>query len=93
MRAEQLQYLRTSEHAGLTGALAGLEWAAQETERRLIAVNRARQEGLAAAGRHPAAAVDPAGPPRAFAHLASADGRPDPQSLLQVPRGTAARPR
>ncbi|MEV7286735.1 hypothetical protein AB0O01_19540 [Streptomyces sp. NPDC093252] len=27
------------------GALAGLEWAAQETERRLIAVNRARQEG------------------------------------------------
>lgn len=29
---------------GLTGALTSLEWAAAETERRLIAVNRARQQ-------------------------------------------------
>src|SRR5207244_13564033 len=30
---------------GLTGALTSLEWAALETERRLIAANRARQAG------------------------------------------------
>ena len=30
---------------GLAGALASLEWAAHETERRLIAANRARQAG------------------------------------------------
>jgi hypothetical protein len=70
---------------GLSGALAGLEWASQETERRLIATNRARQAG------------DPPPDdikrplwllldrPSALADLAAADGRPDPQSLLQVP--------
>jgi hypothetical protein len=70
---------------GLTGALASLEWAAQETERRLIAVNRARQEG------HPPP-DDTRRPlwilldrPGAFAHLAASDGRREPQSLLQVP--------
>ncbi|MGW2047977.1 hypothetical protein ACWCPF_22755 [Streptomyces sp. NPDC001858] len=70
---------------GLAGALTALEWAAGETERRLIAANRARQAG------HP--------PPEdtkrplwilldratTFTHLAEADGRKDPQSLLQVP--------
>ena len=50
---------------GLAGALASLEWAAHETERRLIAANRARQAGHAAAGGHQAPAVDPAGPARA----------------------------
>lgn len=70
---------------GLAGALASLEWAAHETERRLIAANRARQAG------HPAP-DDTRRPlwvlldrPTAFTHLAEADGRKDPQSMLQVP--------
>jgi hypothetical protein len=69
----------------LTGALASLEWAAQETERRLIAVNLARQ-----AGDPPP--EDTRRPlwilldrPGVFAHLAATDGRKDPQALLQVP--------
>ncbi|MFI9615448.1 hypothetical protein ACIHCM_27855 [Streptomyces sp. NPDC052023] len=69
----------------LTGALASLEWAATETERRLIAVNRARQAG------HPAP-DDTKRPlwilldrPAALALVAAADGHKDPQSLLQVP--------
>ncbi len=70
---------------GLTGALTSLEWAAAETERRLIAVNRARQEGEAP----PEDARRPLwiflDRPGAFSHLAAADGRRDPQSLLQVP--------
>ncbi|MFB7591826.1 hypothetical protein [Streptomyces sp. NPDC056169] len=70
---------------GLSGALASLEWAAHETERRLIAANRARQAG------HPAP-EDTRRPlwilldrPGILGHLAAADGRPDPQELLQVP--------
>ncbi|MFD4763960.1 hypothetical protein ACFWOJ_35535 [Streptomyces sp. NPDC058439] len=70
---------------GLAGALATLEWAAHETERRLIASNRARQSG------HPAP-DDTKRPlwvlldrPSVLGHLAAADGRPDPQELLQVP--------
>ncbi|MFJ6354695.1 hypothetical protein ACWGI1_35095 [Streptomyces sp. NPDC054835] len=70
---------------GLSGALASLEWAAHETERRLIAANRARQAG------HPAP-DDTRRPlwilldrPSVLGHLAAADGRPDPQDLLQVP--------
>ncbi|MFE5486984.1 hypothetical protein [Streptomyces sp. NPDC056527] len=70
---------------GLAGALASLEWAAHETERRLIAANRARQAG------HPAP-EDTRRPlwilldrPSVLGHLAAADGRPDPQDLLQVP--------
>ncbi|WP_406115942.1 ATP-binding protein [Streptomyces sp. NBC_01014] len=70
---------------GLAGALATLEWAAHETERRLIAANRARQS------RHPAPA-DTRRPlwilfdrPGVLGHLAAADGRTDPQELLQVP--------
>ncbi|MFI6038446.1 hypothetical protein ACIBBD_30775 [Streptomyces sp. NPDC051315] len=69
----------------LAGALASLEWAAQETERRLIAANQARQAG------HPPP-DDTRRPlwilldrPTAFTHLADADDRKDPQSLLQVP--------
>ncbi|MFI0734095.1 hypothetical protein ACH4S9_34630 [Streptomyces sp. NPDC021225] len=80
---------------GLAGTLATLEWAAHETERRLIAANRARQLG------HP--------PPRdilrplwlildrptVLSHLAAAEGRRDPQELLQVPlrHGRAAQVR
>ncbi len=70
---------------GLAGALASLEWAATETERRLIAANRARQ-----AGNPPP--EDTKRPlwilldrPTAFSPLAAADGRKDPQALLQVP--------
>ncbi|WP_318217703.1 hypothetical protein [Streptomyces sp. SCL15-6] len=70
---------------GLAGALTSLEWAAHETERRLITVNRARQEGRPAPDdtRRPLwVLVDR---PSAFTHLAAADGRSDPQSLLQTP--------
>ncbi|MFE2627148.1 hypothetical protein ACFYZU_22110 [Streptomyces sp. NPDC001651] len=70
---------------GLAGAVASIEWVATETERRLIAVNRARQ-----AGNPPP--EDTKRPlwvlldrPTVFTHLAAADGRKDPQSLLQVP--------
>ncbi|MFF5146773.1 hypothetical protein ACFY6U_44865 [Streptomyces sp. NPDC013157] len=70
---------------GLGGALASLEWAANETERRLIALSRARQAG------HPPP-DDCRRPlwilldrPSAFVHLASADGQKDPQALLQAP--------
>ncbi|MEV7974426.1 hypothetical protein [Streptomyces sp. NPDC086519] len=69
----------------LAGALASLEWAANETERRLIALNRARQAG------HPPP-DDCRRPlwilldrPSAFVHLASTNGHQDPQALLQVP--------
>lgn len=71
--------------SGLAGALASLEWAAHETERRLIAANRARQAG------HPVP-DDTRRPlwilldrPSIFGHLAAADGHTDPQQLLQVP--------
>jgi hypothetical protein len=70
---------------GLAGASASLEWAAHETERRLIAANRARQAGQPA----PADTKRPLwillDRPSILGHLAAADGRSDPQSLLQVP--------
>lgn len=71
--------------SGTGGALATLEWAAHETERRLITANRARQTG------HPVP-DDVRRPlwilldrPSVLGHLAAADGRPDPQELLQIP--------
>lgn len=70
---------------GLLGASATLEWAAHETERRLIAVNRARQSGnpLAEDVRRPLwILVDR---PTALTQLALAEGQPDPQALLDVP--------
>ncbi|MFD9434418.1 hypothetical protein [Streptomyces sp. NPDC060002] len=70
---------------GLAGALAALEWAVHETERRLIAANRARQAG----DPPPQDTKQPlwilVDRPTAFTHLADTDGRKDPQSLLQVP--------
>jgi hypothetical protein len=70
---------------GLTGALTALEWGAHETQRRLVNAGRARQAG------HPPP-DDTKRPlwilldrPGALTHLAAAEGRPDPQSLLQVP--------
>jgi hypothetical protein len=70
---------------GLAGALAGLEWAAHETERRLIAANRARQAGLTPPEdtRRPLWLL--LDRPTALGHLAAADNRQDPQALLQVP--------
>ncbi|QEU84660.1 membrane protein [Streptomyces viridosporus] len=70
---------------GPAGALAVLEWAAHETERRLSAANRAHQ-----AGDPPP--EDTRRPlwilldrPSAFTHPAAAEGREDPQSLLHLP--------
>jgi hypothetical protein len=70
---------------GLAGALASLEWAATETERRLIATNRARQEGRPSPEDTKRPLWILLDRPSAFTHLAAADGRKDPQSLLQVP--------
>ena len=70
---------------GLAGTLATLEWAVHETERRLIAVNRARQAGRPAPQdvRRPLwVLVDR---PTALSQLAYAEGRPDPQELLETP--------
>ncbi|MFF4688629.1 hypothetical protein [Streptomyces sp. NPDC001307] len=74
-----------SVECALPGALASLEWAAQETERRLIAINLARQAGDPPPGdaRRPLWIV--LDRPSVFAHLAATDGRKDPQALLQVP--------
>ncbi|MGW3248178.1 hypothetical protein [Streptomyces sp. NPDC001070] len=71
--------------SGLAGTLATLEWAAHETERRLIAVNRARQAGRAAPEdvRRPLwILVDR---PTVLSQLAHAENRPDPQELLDIP--------
>lgn len=70
---------------GVLGTSATLEWAAHETERRLIAVNRARQSGnpVAEDVRRPLwILVDR---PTSLTQLALAEGRPDPQALLDVP--------
>ncbi|MFI5619049.1 hypothetical protein [Streptomyces sp. NPDC051567] len=70
---------------GPAGALATLEWAAHETERRLIATHHAREAGLPA----PEDARRPLwillDRPSVLAHLAAAEGRPDPLAQLQVP--------
>ncbi|MEU1020113.1 hypothetical protein [Streptomyces sp. NPDC005898] len=70
---------------GVAGALASLEWAAHETERRLIAANRARQAGHSAPEDIKRPLWILLDRPSALGHLAAADGRDDPQSLLQVP--------
>ncbi|MGW1272688.1 hypothetical protein [Streptomyces sp. NPDC002491] len=70
---------------GLSGALAGLEWAAGETERRLIAANSARQAGEPAPEDTKRPLWIVLDRPTVFTHLAEAEGRRDPQSLLQLP--------
>ncbi|MEU2872508.1 hypothetical protein ABZ769_25375 [Streptomyces olivoreticuli] len=67
------------------GALASLEWASHETERRLTAANHARQQGrpLPEDIRRPLWIV--VDRPTALSHLAAGEGRPDPQELLEVP--------
>ncbi|MBY8888350.1 hypothetical protein K7472_26430 [Streptomyces sp. PTM05] len=71
--------------SGLAGTLAVLEWAAHETQRRLIAVNRARQAGRPAPEdcRRPLWVL--ADRPTALSQLAQVEGRPDPQELLETP--------
>ncbi|WP_413756288.1 hypothetical protein [Streptomyces sp. MMBL 11-3] len=70
---------------GLAGALAGLEWAAHETERRLVAANRARQAGLTPPEdtRRPLWLL--LDRPTALGHLPAPDGGRDVGTLLQVP--------
>ncbi|WP_432137580.1 MULTISPECIES: hypothetical protein [unclassified Streptomyces] len=70
---------------GLAGVLASLEWAAHETERRLIAANRARQAGQAPPDDTKRPLWIVLDRPTFFTHLAEADGHKDPQALLQVP--------
>ncbi|GAA2827591.1 membrane protein [Kitasatospora paracochleata] len=77
----------------LHGAVAAIEWVAKETERRLVALNAARHHGVAA----PEDATRPLwlllDHPTELSELAQAEGRPDPQELLEVPlrHGRAAR--
>ncbi|MFJ9029722.1 hypothetical protein ACIRQP_14555 [Streptomyces sp. NPDC102274] len=70
---------------GLAGALTGLEWAASETERRLIAANRAGQSGRPAPEDTKRPLWILLDRPSVFGHLAAAEGRPDPLELLKVP--------
>ncbi|GGY03415.1 hypothetical protein [Streptomyces hiroshimensis] len=67
------------------GALAALEWASHETERRLLTANHARRQGHQAPEdvRRPLWIV--VDRPTALSHLAAGEGRTDPQELLQVP--------
>ncbi|MGK5628160.1 hypothetical protein [Streptomyces sp. URMC 123] len=71
--------------SGLSGALAALEWASHETERRLIATHRARQVGQGAPDdvRRPMWIV--VDRPSVLGQLAAAEERADPQELLRVP--------
>ncbi|MEV4789621.1 hypothetical protein AB0K53_30000 [Streptomyces tuirus] len=71
--------------AGLAGVTASLEWVATETERRLIAANQAHQAGDPPPDDTKRPLWVLLDRPTAFTHLATADGRKDPQSLLQVP--------
>ncbi|MGW4649504.1 hypothetical protein [Kitasatospora sp. NPDC004289] len=77
----------------LRGTLAALEWAANETERRLSALNAARHHGVAV----PEDVTRPLwlllDHPTELTELAHAEGRPDPQELLELPlrHGRAAR--
>ncbi|MEU9801395.1 hypothetical protein [Streptomyces sp. NPDC051000] len=70
---------------GPTGAPATLEWAAHETERRLVATHRAREAGrpLPEDTRRPLWIL--LDRPSVLTHLAAAEGRPDPLARLQVP--------
>ncbi|GHG82555.1 hypothetical protein [Streptomyces griseocarneus] len=68
-----------------TDALAILEWACHETERRLMAATYARRNGRPVPDdiRRPLWIV--VDRPAALSRLAAAEGRRDPQELLQVP--------
>ncbi|NXY96993.1 hypothetical protein HYE82_21945 [Streptomyces sp. BR123] len=70
---------------GPAGALAALEWAAHETERRLAATHRAREAGRPVPEdvRRPLWIL--LDRPGVLAHVAAAEGAPDPFVRLQVP--------
>ena len=74
-----------------TGPLASLEWAAHETERRLIAANRARQAGRPVPDdtRRPLWIL--LDRPAALAHLAAADGGATRRPCSRCRCGTAGR--
>nr|WP_240979726.1 hypothetical protein [Streptomyces sp. HNM0574] len=74
-----------SVESSLAGAVSALEWAVHETERRLLTASRARQDGRPVPddARRPLWLVIDR--PSVLSHLAEAEGRRDPQSLLQVP--------
>ncbi|WP_443742761.1 hypothetical protein [Streptomyces spirodelae] len=69
----------------LPGALAALEWAARETERRLLETSRCRQRGEPV----PQDTTRPlwvlVDRPAALTYLARAQGQTDPQELLRIP--------
>jgi hypothetical protein len=71
--------------SSLAGTLATLEWVVRETERRLLEASRARQTG----GQVPEDVRRPlwlvVDRPSVLSQLAEAEGRRDPQDLLQVP--------
>ncbi|KJK58915.1 FtsK/SpoIIIE domain-containing protein [Saccharothrix sp. ST-888] len=77
----------------LRGALAALEWAVKETERRIAALNAARHHGVTP----PEDVIRPLwlllDHPTELTELAHAEGRLDPQELLEIPlrQGRAAR--
>ncbi|MCB5183483.1 hypothetical protein, partial [Streptomyces antimicrobicus] len=70
---------------GLDGSVAMLQWAARETERRLVATHRARETGRPAPDdiRRPLWIL--LDRPSVLGHLAAAEGLSDPVGLLQVP--------
>ncbi|MBB5938382.1 hypothetical protein [Streptomyces zagrosensis] len=69
----------------LIGALAALEWAVHETERRLLCAHQARRLGQPAPDDVRRALWIVLDQPATLSHLAAAEGRPDPQELLRVP--------
>ncbi|WP_432109419.1 hypothetical protein [Streptomyces sp. AA1529] len=69
----------------LPGALAALEWAARETERRLLAASRSRQHGAHSAGAAPRPLCVLVDRPAVLSHLARCRGLADPQELLRTP--------
>ncbi|MDK1473303.1 hypothetical protein QNO07_07695 [Streptomyces sp. 549] len=77
----------------LVGALASLEWAAHETQRRLLAAGRARHDGQVT----PENVCRPlwliVDRPAVLSHVARCEGRTDPQDLLEgaLRHGRAAR--
>ncbi|WP_079166413.1 hypothetical protein [Streptomyces oceani] len=79
--------------SSVTGALTALEWAGQETERRLLSANRARQAGMPVPEdvRRPLWLV--VDRPAVLSQLARTEGRRDPLELLETPlrHGRAAR--
>ncbi|GAA0426794.1 hypothetical protein GCM10010357_55460 [Streptomyces luteireticuli] len=71
--------------SGLPGCLAALDWAEQETQRRLVATNTARQQGRPAPEDVRRALWIVVDRPAALGELAARQGLADPQELLQVP--------